>query len=137
MLVCSQLHWEYALKVINMNTKIKYVIIITIAIIGALVLPIVAAQNSNEYRAFVTNERVSPYLAHGVTTVPLIIEITYVPIYPGATYTMTAGYTIVQADLAQPTTLDTQIAHAVKQEGLNLGYDVTKVYMPSYNMKVV
>ena len=70
---------------------IKEIGIITIVIMAIFILPIVIAQQPNEYRAYVYSERVSPYLEHGATTVPLVVEITYVPIYPSATYTLTAG----------------------------------------------
>ena len=116
---------------------IKEIGIISIVAIALFILPIVLAQQPNEYRAYVYSERVSPYLDHGASTVPLVVEITYVPIYPSTTYPLTAGYTIVQVDLNSPTSIDTVISNSVKEDGLRQGFDVTRVYLPSYTMKVV
>lgn len=120
-----------------MNTKIKYALIATLVMIGAFVLPIVAAQQPNEYRAFVYSERPIPYWGQEGSIVPTEVLVTYVPIYPSATYTLSPGTVYVNIDYSQPTSIDTTIAQAVKQDGLTQGYEVTKVYLPSYSMKVV
>lgn len=111
--------------------------IITIVIIGLFILPIVIAQQQNEYRAFVYSERISPYLYHTDTTAAMVLEVTYVPIYPSATYTLTPGEIVIQVDLSQPTSIPTQVSQAVKQDGAQKGYDVIRVYISSYDMKVV
>lgn len=119
-----------------MNNKIKATIIIGLIAVGLFILPIAKAQQPNEYRAFLYDVKVAPYFAQEGSSASYVAQITYVPIYPSATYTMTWSEVVVLVDLAQPTNINTQVAQAVKQEGLTHGYDVTRVYVPSYDMKV-
>lgn len=119
-----------------MNNKIKILIYIIIVALGVFILPAVTAQQANEYRAFVYDEKVSPYLYHNDTHSSMVLEITYVPIYPSPTYTLTAGEVVTLVDLSQPTSIQTQIVKAIKEDGESKGYAVTRIYVPSYDMKI-
>lgn len=120
-----------------MNNKIKTILAISMITIGLFILPVVMAQQPNEYRAFLYDARISPYFEQRGANASYAAQITYVPIYPSATYTMTWSEVVVLVDLSQPNNINTQVSQAVKQEGATHGYDVVRVYVPTYEMKVV
>lgn len=119
-----------------MNNKIKTTIGILIIAIGLFILPIVMAQQENDYRAFVTNEQIDRFVGSDGTNITLTAQVNYVPIYPSVTYTFTAMPIRVSIDMSKPTAINTQIATAVKEQGADLGKNVIRVFLPSYEMKI-
>lgn len=118
-----------------MNKKI-IVFVLAIAAIGFLALPAISGQQANDYRAYGSGQFISEDFPTEGTTATLAIKITYVPVYPSATYTLTAQPLYVVVDMDAPQTINPTIASAVKAQGNSLGYNVIKVYLPSYEMKV-
>ena len=116
--------------------NIKLLGILMALIIGMFILPIVIAQQPNEYRAYVYGQIVRSDVASDGRNVTVAYNIGFIPVYPSRTYTFTVGSGTALVDMTQPTKINDQIAEAVKQEGLTRGYDVLRVYVPSYDMKI-
>ena len=113
-------------------------IIIGIAVLIALIgVNGIAAQQANEYRAYVS----SPFIDEDVPNIgnnaTMVMKVAFVPVYPSPTYTLTASPVSAVIDMSQPTKVNDQIAAAVKQKGTEMGYSVIRVFVPSYEMKVV
>ena len=113
---------------------------------GLFMLPSAIGVNENDYRAWVTwvdNFQQIPGETGGNVTADIMV--TFVPIYPSETYTMTANVPIrdIVVDLSKPTTVQAAIAEAVRDYGANgiyfgtrLNYSVIKVYVPDYSVVV-
>lgn len=120
-----------------MNNKIKgSTVIIAIFAIFLIGIELYAAQQANDYRTFV-------YAYAGVgdfgdgNNATMYFRVAFVPVYPSVTYQMTnLQMDKVKIDLSKPTKINDQIAQAVKEKGTELGYNVTRVYLPSYDMKI-
>lgn len=103
---------------------------------GFFVMPYAIAQNPNEYRAYVSGQFIDSSGSQSVTQATMTMKVTYVPMYPSVTYTMTERGEEVIVDLTQPQLVNTQIAQQIKEKGATYGYDVLKIYVPSYELKV-
>jgi len=94
-------------------------IIIGIAVLIALVgVNGIAAQQANEYRAYVASPFIDEDVLTEGTNATMVMKVTFVPIYPSATYTLVAAPVSAVVDMSQPTKINDQIAAAVKQKPL-------------------
>lgn len=111
--------------------RFKY-IIIGFALIGIALLGMAAQQN--DYRAYVAVPFIDEDVPTDGSNATMVMKVTYVPMMPGVTYTLTAQPLSVVVDLNKPLTINTKIAQAVKDQGNQTGKNVVKVYVPSYEL---
>lgn len=118
-----------------MKNKIKIAVIIAVLIAFAGV-QVYAAQQANEYRAYVSSQFIDGDRYSEGTNATMVFKTTFVPVYASATYTLSEKPSSAYIDLSQPTKINDQIAAAVKAQGDELGYRVIRVFVPSYEMKI-
>ena len=113
-------------------------IIIGITVLIALIgVNGIAAQQENEYRAYVSSQFIDEDVPNIGNNATMVMKVAFVPVYPSVTYTLTASPVSAVVDMSQPAKINDQIAEAVKNKGTEKGYLVTKVFVPSYEQKVV
>lgn len=118
-----------------MNNKIKAISIIAI-LITFVGIQIIAAQQANDYKAYVYNQRIPEGQITDGRNITNDFAVAYVPVFPSTTYTFTSNRLSTLIDMSQPTKINDQIAAAVKIDGENKGYNVIRVFIPSYDMKI-
>ena len=120
-----------------MRTRTKIILLALSVLIFFTSTQIYAAQQANDYRAYVQSNFIDKDQTYEGNNVTYVANIAYVPVYGSATYTLTIQPLSTKIDLSKPTTINDQIAAAVKNQGNSLGYNVIRVFVPSYEMKVV
>lgn len=115
----------------------KKTILIGIAILIAIAgIQVFAAQQANDYRAYVQGSFINQDRPYESSNATLTMSVAYVPVYGSETYTLTVKPLYATIDLSTPNNINTQIATAVKEQGTSLGYNVIRVFVPSYEMKI-
>lgn len=116
--------------------KTKYIIGILVILVALMSFQVFGAVQENDYRAYVQSGFIDQDRPHEGNNATYAANIAYVPVYASATYTLTVQPLYTTIDLSKPTTINDQIAASVKAQGESLGYNVIRVFVPSYEMKI-